>query len=114
MELGVRSKIALVTGSTVGIGLAAAEALLRDGAHVIVSGRTSTRVAAALVRLRSTVPGCRVDDIAADLSTAAGCRSVIGRFAQLDMLLNNLGVFEPRPFEAISDADWLRLLKPTF
>ena len=111
MELGLRSKLALVTGSTAGIGLATAEALLREGADVIVNGRTNTRVEQALARLRSAVPGCRVEGVAADVSTAAGCQSLIERFAQVDVLVNNMGVFEPKPFGEISDADWLRFFE---
>lgn len=111
MELGLRAKRALVTGSTAGIGFATAEALAREGADVIINGRTGARVDEALARLRSAVPGCRVDGIAADVSTAAGCHSVIERFAQLDVLVNNMGVFEPKPFGEISDADWLRFFE---
>ena len=111
MELGLRSKLALVTGSTAGIGLATAEALLREGADVIVNGRTHTRVDEALARLRAAVPGCRVEGVAADVSTAAGCQSLIERFAQVDVLVNNMGVFEPKPFGEISDADWLRFFE---
>jgi len=111
MNLGLSAKLALVTGSTAGIGFAAAEALAREGAHVIINGRTPARVETALARLRSTVSDAHVEGVAADLSTAAGCASVIAAFPQADVLVNNMGIFEPQPFEEISDADWLRFFE---
>jgi NAD(P)-dependent dehydrogenase (short-subunit alcohol dehydrogenase family) len=109
MDLGIAGKRALVTGSTAGIGLATAEALGREGAQVIVNGRTAARVDAAVAALRQALgPAARVEGIAADLGDAAGCNKVIEAFPQLDILVNNMGIFEPKPFAEISDADWLR------
>ena len=111
MDLGLRSKLALVTGSTAGIGLATAEALAREGARVIVNGRTTARVTAAVTRLRSSVPSADIQGIAADLATAGGCATLIDTFPEVDVLVNNMGIFEPKPFEDISDADWLRFFE---
>jgi NAD(P)-dependent dehydrogenase (short-subunit alcohol dehydrogenase family) len=111
VDLGLTSKLALVTGSTAGIGLATAEALVREGARVIVNGRTAARVDAAVTQLRKSVPRADIQGIAADVATAAGCDSVIRAFPEVDVLVNNMGIFEPKPFEEIADADWLRFFE---
>jgi hypothetical protein len=105
MDLDLKGKRALVTGSTAGIGLAIADALAREGAAVIVNGRTQERVDAA-VRSSGAAHG-----IAADLGTEAGARAVTQRFPEVDILVNNLGIFEPKPFEEISDDDWRRFFE---
>lgn len=111
MDLGITSKLALVTGSTAGIGFATAEALAREGARVIVNGRTTARVEAAVAQLRKSIPRSDIEGIAADVSTAAGCDTVIRAFPEVDVLVNNMGIFEPKPFEEITDADWLRFFE---
>jgi NAD(P)-dependent dehydrogenase (short-subunit alcohol dehydrogenase family) len=111
VDLGLTSKLALVTGSTAGIGLATAAALAREGARVIVNGRTSARVDAAVTQLRKSIPGADIKGVAADVATAAGCDSVIRAFPAVDILVNNMGIFEPKPFEEIPDADWLRFFE---
>jgi len=111
MNLNLTGKIALVTGSTAGIGFAIAQALAQEGAHVIVNGRTQSRVDAALTGIRKTVPDARLDGFAADLSKQAGCESVVQNFSSVDVLVNNLGIFEPKPFEQIPDSDWARLFE---
>jgi NAD(P)-dependent dehydrogenase (short-subunit alcohol dehydrogenase family) len=111
MDLGLQGKRALVTGSTAGIGLAAAHALAREGALVIVNGRTTARVAHAVERIQHAIPDARVDGIAADLATRTGCDALIARQPELDVLVNNLGIFEPKRFEQISDEDWLRFFE---
>jgi NAD(P)-dependent dehydrogenase (short-subunit alcohol dehydrogenase family) len=111
VDLGLTSKLALVTGSTAGIGLATAEALAREGARVIVNGRTAARVDAAVTQLRKSIPGADIKGVAADVATAAGCDSVIRAFPAVDVLVNNMGIFEPKPFEEIADADWLRFFE---
>ena len=111
MDLGLAGRRALVTGSTAGIGFATAEGLAREGADVIVNGRTGRRVDAAMGRIRAAVPGARVHGTAADVSTAAGCAALIAAHPELDVLVNNMGIFEPRPFEQIADEDWLRFFE---
>jgi len=111
MDLGLQGKRALVTGSTAGIGFAAARALAAEGAQVTINGRTPPRVTAAIGQLKADLPGASVTGVAADLGTAAGCEVMIQERPELDILVNNLGIFEPKPFEEISDADWLRFFE---
>jgi len=105
MNLELEGKLALVSGSTAGIGLAIATALVHEGAKVIVNGRTQQRVDVAVAASGAA------HGIAADLGTEEGARSVIARFPSVDILVNNLGIFEPKPFEDIPDADWLRFFE---
>src|SRR5262245_15596630 len=111
MDLGLSGKRALITGSTAGIGFAAAVRLAREQAFVILNGRTEARVAAALERLQQAVPGAKATGVAADVSTAAGCNALIAAHPDVDVLVNNMGIFEPKPFESIPDADWLRFFE---
>src|SRR5262249_16467336 len=97
MNLQLEGKTALVTGSTPGIGLAIASALAREGAKVIVNGRTQKRVDGA-IKASGAAFG-----LAADLGTEAGAHEAISRFPSVDILVNNLGIFEPKPFQEISD-----------
>ena len=111
MDLELDGKRALVTGSTAGIGYAIAEALAREGAHVIVNGRTERRVEQALTAIRTSQPQAKVEGLAADLGKVDGVRAAVQRFPDLDILVNNLGIFEPKPFEQIPDEDWFRLFE---
>ena len=99
MDLGLDGRRALVTGSTAGIGLATARALAAERASVTVNGRTAQRVNQAVKQLKDEVPGARVQGIAADLSDAAGCAELVQQLPLVDILVNNLGIFEPTPFE---------------
>jgi NAD(P)-dependent dehydrogenase (short-subunit alcohol dehydrogenase family) len=112
MDLQLRGRRALVTGSTAGIGFAIAEALAREGAAVIVNGRSQARVEEALGRLAGT--GAELVGLTGDLGTAAGVDEAIARHPDLDILVNNLGIFEPKPFEAIPDQDWQRFIEVNF
>jgi NAD(P)-dependent dehydrogenase (short-subunit alcohol dehydrogenase family) len=105
MDLQLKGKKALVTGSTAGIGLAIAQSLAREGAEVIVNGRTQERVDAAMKATGAA------EGIAADLGTAEGARHCIERFPVVDILVNNVGIFEAKPFEEIPDEDWKRLFE---
>src|SRR5690242_15507456 len=111
MDLQLTGKSALVTGSTAGIGLAIAIALAREGATVTLNGRTQERVNAALATARAAAPHGRVHGLAADLATAAGAEKAIAQHPEIDVLVNNLGIFETKPFADIPDADWLRLFE---
>jgi NAD(P)-dependent dehydrogenase (short-subunit alcohol dehydrogenase family) len=111
MDLGLAGKRAIVTGSTAGIGLATAELLVREGAQVVINGRTQKRIDAAIAQLRKAVPNAKVEGVPADLATAEGCAQLIRSVPDADILVNNMGIFEPKAFEEISDAEWLRFFE---
>lgn len=111
MDLNITGKRALVTGATKGIGYATALGLLNEGCHVLVNGRSESSVASAVARLRAAVPNGAVAGIAADLGTSQGCEKVIRELPEIDILVNNLGIFEPKPFFATPDEDWFRFFE---
>jgi NAD(P)-dependent dehydrogenase (short-subunit alcohol dehydrogenase family) len=111
MNLELQDKTAVVSGSTAGIGLAIAMALAAEGARVVVNGRTEGRVTAALGKIRQRVPKAEARGVAADLGTSTGVDLFLKQVTAADVLVNNLGIFEPKPFADISDADWLRFFE---
>ena len=111
MDLQLNGKRALITGSTVGIGFAIAKALAEEGVQVVVNGRTEERVSEAQRRIATEISNARIEGVAADLSSPVGVSKVIEAFPEIDILVNNLGIFEPRAFEQISDADWFRFFE---
>jgi NAD(P)-dependent dehydrogenase (short-subunit alcohol dehydrogenase family) len=110
MDLQLKGKLALVSGSTAGIGYAIAEALAREGARVIVNGRTRKGVDEAVAKLKA---GTRAEVLgfAGDLGMAAAAIELARMHSTVDILVNNLGIFEPKPFEEIPDAEWHRFFE---
>ncbi len=108
MDFQINGKTALISGSTAGIGFAIACELAREGAKVVINGRSQLSVDTALARLRAQVAGAEARGVAADLSTPDGCQTLFAACPQADILVNNLGIFDPQPFEAISDDQWQR------
>jgi NAD(P)-dependent dehydrogenase (short-subunit alcohol dehydrogenase family) len=106
MDLQLKGKLALVTGSTAGIGYAIVEALAAEGAHIILNGRSQARVDAAVQKL-----GRKVEGFAADLGTSDGVDQITAKYPDVEILVNNLGIFEPKPFEEIPDTDWFRFFE---
>lgn len=111
MDLKLSGKVALVTGSTAGIGFSIAQSLAVEGAHVYLNGRTQERVNTAMAAIRKHAAAIRVDGIAADFSGPAGAEAVIEKLPAVDVLVNNVGIFEPKPFTEISDAHWYRFFE---
>jgi NAD(P)-dependent dehydrogenase (short-subunit alcohol dehydrogenase family) len=108
MDLGIKGKLAVVSGSTAGIGLAIATTLVREGARIVINGRTEKRVAAAAEKIRLEFRGAEVHEVVGDLGTDEGIAALFKEAPAADILVNNLGIFEPKPFLEIPDADWRR------
>lgn len=111
MDLGISGRRALVSGSTGGIGYAIAKGLAVEGAEVVIVGRTSATVEGALARLRAAVPQARVSGVVADAATAAGAQAVFAAVPDLDILVNNLGIFGRRPAFEITDEEWRHIFE---
>jgi NAD(P)-dependent dehydrogenase (short-subunit alcohol dehydrogenase family) len=111
MKIDLSGKTALVTGSTAGIGRAIARGLAAAGANVVINGRTQSKVEAATAAIAKEVPGSKVRGVAADVSTPAGCSAVQVALPDVDILINNAGIFEPKGFFDISDEDWSRFFE---
>lgn len=111
MNISLHGKRAIVSGSTAGIGFAIAHGLAEAGAEVVVNGRTKARVARAVEQIQRKLPGAKVKGIAADLGTAEGADILFAKEPETDILVNNLGIFEPKGFFEISDEDWQRFFE---
>jgi len=107
LDLKLRGKTALVTGSTAGIGFGIAHRLLQEGASVIINGRTEGRINSALSQLRQAIPDCIVQGCAADFADAIAVQRLLGTHEEVDILINNIGIFAPKPFTEITDDEWL-------
>jgi len=111
MDLQLTNKKALVTGSTAGIGFAIASLLAQEGASVVVNGRSQRGVEEAVQRIRTERKNAQVTGVAADLGTKEGVKLLTRDLPVVDILVNNLGIFEPKPFAEITDEDWLRFFE---
>lgn len=111
MQLNLTGKTALVTGSTAGIGFAIATGLARGGARVYINGRTQARVRTAVDSIRGLSPAGDVASAVADLSSPEGAAALAEQIPTVEILVNNVGIFEPKPFTEIADADWLRFFE---
>ena len=111
MDLQLTNKTALVTGSTGGIGISIATLLAAEGARVIVNGRGESRVSEALGKIRAQYPDALLEPFAGDLATESATAELTKRFPAVDILINNLGIFEPKPFAEIPDEDWRRFFE---
>ena len=110
MDLKLKNRLSLVTGSTAGIGYAIAEALAFEGARVIINGRSKKSVDSAITKLASSATG-ELIGFAGDLSTKEAAEQLVKEHPDVDILVNNLGIFEPASFEDISDDDWRRFFE---
>ena len=111
MDLQLKDKKALVTGSTAGIGYGIARQLLKEGAHVIINGRTEERINSAISQLENTVPQCHVSGCVADFSNKQQVNQLITAHDSVDILINNVGTFSPKAFEEITDEEWLHIFE---
>ena len=111
MNIDLKGKTALVTGSSSGIGHAIAKGLAVAGANVVVNGRTQAKVDAAVAAIAKAAPGGKIAGVAADVSTAAGCQTLVEMLPDVDILINNAGIYEPKGFFDIPDDDWSRFFE---
>ena len=114
MNLKLENKTALVTGSTAGIGFAIARSLAGEGTRVVVNGRTEARVSESISSIRKSHPNARLEPFAADFANAEAAVEAGRRFPSVDILVNNLGIYEPKPFEQITDDDWHAIIEANF
>ncbi len=111
MDMQLQGQHALVTGSTAGIGFAIAKALAAEGATVTLNGRSEASVGQALQRLQTLLPEASLRGVAADAATARGCEQLTAGGPPVDILVNNMGIFDPKPFEDIPDSEWIRFFE---
>ena len=111
MDLQLSGKVALVSGSTGGIGLAIVTTLAEEGATVIVNGRTQERVNNAIDRIQQSIPNAKLQGIAADLGTPAGVELLLQKVPEVNILVNNLGIYGSKAFADISDEEWMNILE---
>jgi NAD(P)-dependent dehydrogenase (short-subunit alcohol dehydrogenase family) len=114
MDLQLSGKLALVTGSTAGIGLAISSVLASEGATVIINGRSEKRVTEAIQKIRQKHPHAKFEALIGNLSNVEAVKQATSSFPHVDVLINNLGFYEPKPFEDISDEDWTAIIETNF
>ena len=111
MDLRIKDKVAFISGSTAGIGFATAKRFLNEGAQVIINGRTNEGVDKAIEKLKSSVVNAKVSGIAADFSKVDEVNKLTDELPQVDILINNVAIFEPRPFAEIPDENWFKIFE---
>ncbi|OPA72901.1 3-oxoacyl-ACP reductase [Paenibacillus selenitireducens] len=111
MQLHLQGKTALVTGSTAGIGKAIAASLAAEGAKVLINGRSEEKVINTIQEIQDRHAGAKLESVVADLGTEQGCQQVIEKYADVDILINNLGIFEAAEYFDIPDEDWFRFFE---
>ncbi len=111
MNLQLQNKIALITGSTAGIGLATAKQLAAEGATVYINGRTQQRIDEAIEQIKATLPNAKLAGIVADFANGENVNNLIKQLPEVDILINNISIFEPKPFTQIPDEDWLHFFE---
>lgn len=109
MDLKIKGKIALITGSTQGIGFATAKKLCEEGVNVIINGKNEQKVNNAVMKLKALFNDVKIIGITADLKDNIGCNKLISQISHIDILINNLGIFEPKEFKDISEQEWLNM-----
>ena len=109
MNLKIENKVALVTGSTQGIGFATAKKLCEEGAIVVINGRSKKNVDEAILKIKNEQKNAKVSGIVADLKDEAGCTKLLNELQSVDILVNNLGIFEPRDFTEITNDEWMHM-----
>lgn len=114
MNLQLENKLTLVSGSTAGIGFAIAKTLAAEGARVIVNGRAEARVREAIASIRGDIPSAKLEALTVDLSKADGAAEATKRYPDVHVLVNNLGVYQTKVFEQITDAEWLAIIETNF
>jgi NAD(P)-dependent dehydrogenase (short-subunit alcohol dehydrogenase family) len=109
MDLLLNDKKVLVSGSSTGIGFAIAKGFAKEGAKVYVNGRSAEKVTEAISRIMAEMPTAQVSGIVADLSSSQGFDQLVKEIPEVDILVNNIGIYEPVPFFESADEDWLKL-----
>ncbi|MCF8713296.1 SDR family oxidoreductase [Joostella atrarenae] len=108
MDLELKGKRAFISGSTKGIGFAIAKTLAKEGAEVVINGRTQSSIDDAIKSISKEIDNANVTGYVCDFSSPEEIKSLISALGEVDILINNVGVFEPKPFEEISDNEWQR------